>query len=123
MNGHKMVNSGLNGFLAVLTLLQHLITSNHLHFMISTQHSSSSVRHHHLKNIDVNKMTLNDQKSSRVKAGVIGTTTDQPSCLSPNFQKSTILDPPDPKRFIISQDRPRLTRYVPWTSDSKKVIT
>ena len=65
IDGHKMVNSGLNGFLAVLTLLQHLITSNHLHFMILTQHSSSSVRHQSHEHNDVNKMTLNDQGSKR----------------------------------------------------------
>lgn len=63
--GHKKFNSGLNGLLAVLTLLQHLITSNHLHFMIFTQHSSSSVRHQNHKHNDVSKMTLTDQGSER----------------------------------------------------------
>ena len=72
IDGYKMVNSGLNGFLAVLTLLQDLITSNHLHFMLSTQHSSSSVRHKNNTHISVNKMTWNNGKLSGVKKGSLG---------------------------------------------------
>ena len=118
IDGYKMVNSGLNGFLAVLTLLQHLITSNHLHFMILTQHSSSSVRHQNHKHNDVNKMTLNDRGSNRGPSKDLG--LPRLSSSPPTAQLLVLVVAHGLRislRISLIKDRPRTTRR--RTPDSK----